>query len=274
MLTVILCLLPSWAMTAQEGREELRLLRENRILRHRLDSLQRLVDRYGKVDGIWAELTGLEPEEDTWGNGVSSLDQDMPEAERILATRLAEIFPEMGIPYDNRIWERIGVYSRGRNAAILAGAFSRLRKRMPEFERTFRKYGVPVELIPLCVVESAVSRDALSPAGAAGMWQLMPETAQGYGLRVDTETDERYYVDKSTEVAARFLLDLKKTLGSWPLAVMAYNCGAARVRAAIIKAGAADPWAVLEYVPAETRAYLPSLLAVGYLYEKKRKPTI
>ena len=140
---------------------------------------------------------------------------------------------------------------------------------MPEFERAFRKYGVPVELIPLCVVESAVSRDALSPAGAAGMWQLMPETARGYGLRVDNEIDERYNVDRSTEVAARFLLDLKKTLGGWPLAVMAYNCGTGRVRTAIIKAGSVDPWAVLDYVPAETQAYLPSLLAVGYLYEKK-----
>lgn len=261
-----LLLLASIPLSAQGGGEELRLLRENRALKVKLDSLQRIVDKYDKVDQVWAQLSGLETDDATWGAGISSLDRDMPEDERLVASSLSDLFPEMGIRYDRSVYERIGEYSRGKNAGILAGAFSRLKKRMPGFEQVFRKHGVPVELIPLCVVESAVSRDALSPAGAAGMWQLMPETARGYGLRVDSEIDERYYVDRSTEAAARFLLDLKKTLGSWPLAVMAYNCGAARVRKAVIDTGSSDPWRVLSSLPEETQAYLPSLLAVGYLY--------
>ena len=85
-----------------------------------------------------------------------------------------------------------------------------------------------------------------------------------YALR---GSDERFAVDKSTDAAARILRDLKKTLGSWPLAVMAYNCGAGRVRKAVIACGTTDAWTVWKRVPSETRAYLPSLIAVGYLME-------
>lgn len=262
---VIQALLPFGRMMAQNRNEELRLLRENRVLRQQVDSLRRLLDRYEEVDGIWARLDGLESEDSSWGNGVSSLEAVMPEQERLAAARLAEVFPETGVRYDRRVLVRMGEYSRGRNAAILAGALGRMGARMPFFKSVFEKYGVPAELIPLCVVESAASPNAVSPVGAAGMWQLMPATAEAYGLRVDADIDERFSVEKSTDAAARHLRDLKRSLGTWPLAVMAYNCGAPRVRKAVIATGSTDPWTVMERLPAETRAYLPSLLAVGLL---------
>ena len=99
------------------------------------------------------------------------------------------------------------------------------------------------------------------------MWQLMPDTARRYGLRVGGGEDERYSVEKSTEAAARLLRNLKDDLGSWSLAVMAYNCGAARVRKAVMASGTTDAWVVWKRVPKETQAYLPALLAVGYLME-------
>lgn len=255
-------------MCAQGNATEVSLLRENRRLKAKVDSLQKLLDATSAVDELWSSLSGLDESGNDWGSGVSSfMDEALSEQDRVVAERLAALFPEMKIPYNEAVRKRISGYLSGRNPALLSGAFRRLRTRRSEFERVFRQYGVPVELIPLCVVESAVSINAVSPAGAAGMWQLMPSTAEGYGLRVDGSVDERFSVEKSTDAAARVLRDLKKTLGSWPLAVMAYNCGAGRVRRAVVTYETTEPWTVWRGVPSETQAYLPSLLAVGYLLE-------
>jgi len=261
-------MLPCLAFAQTPG-AELRLMRENRRLRAEVDSLRLVVDYLTGMDAIWADLSDLEEDgASSWGIGISSLEElKLPEADRVIALRLRKVFPEMGIAYAPSVRERVAAYCRPRNAAMLSGSFRRLYERLPYFKEVFSRHGVPPELIPLCVVESAVSRRALSPAGAAGMWQLMPDTARGYGLRVGGGEDERYSVEKSTEAAARLLGDLREGLGSWALAVMAYNCGAARVRKAVMASGTTDPWVVWKRVPRETQAYLPSLLAVGYLLE-------
>ena len=267
-----LLILPLVLMTipavCQQGGAELRLMRENARLRKQVDSLTAVVRSLSEVDAIWAPLSGVEEGDSDWGSGVSSLEENsLPKEERLIAGRMAGLFPEMALAYNSTVRERIASYCKPRNAALLAGALKRLRRHLPYFREVFSKYGVPEELIPLCVVESAVSLHAVSPVGAAGLWQLMPTTAEGYGLRVDSKADERFSMEKSTDVAARVLQDMKRQLGSWPLAVMAYNCGTGRVRSAVIAAGTSDPWTVWKKVPKETQAYLPSLLAIGYLAE-------
>lgn len=260
-------MIPGLAL-AQPSNTELQLLRENRKLQAEADSLRLLVEYLTGLDDIWAQLSEIEDDGESWGSGISSLEElSLPEAERLIALRLRRVFPEMGISYAATIRDKVVGYCRPRNAAMLGGSFRRLNERMPYFREVFSRYGVPPELIPLCIVESAVSRRALSPAGAAGMWQLMPDTARRYGLRVGGGEDERYSVEKSTEAAARLLRNLKDDLGSWSLAVMAYNCGAARVRKAVMASGTTDAWVVWKRVPKETQAYLPALLAVGYLME-------
>ena len=252
----------------QQGGAELRLMRENARLRQQVDSLTAVVRSLSEVDAIWAQLSGVEEGDTDWGSGVSSLEENvLPEVERRIAGRVEKLFPEMALAYSPAVRERIVTYCKPRNAALLAGALKRLRRHLPYFREVFSKYGVPEELIPLCVVESAVSVHAVSPVGAAGLWQLMLMTAEGYGLRVDAKADERFSLEKSTDVAARVLRDMKRQLGSWPLAVMAYKCGTGRVRSAVIAAGTSDPWTVWKKVPKETQAYLPSLLAIGYLAE-------
>lgn len=260
---LLMSALPSFS----QGREdmELLLMRENRRLQTQVDSLSRIVAALGAEDELWAQLTGLDEDPFSWGTGISGL-EDLTGLDRVIAERLSSVFPEMQIAYHSSIREKVASYCRGRNAVILSRSFSRLRNKMPYFKEVFEQYGVPVELIPLCVVESAVSREAVSPAGAVGLWQLMPDTARGYSLRVNREVDDRYSIEKSTDAAARLLRDLKQALGSWPLAVMAYNCGSARVRKAMMATGKTDPWVVWKRVPAETKAYLPSLLAIGYLW--------
>ncbi len=123
--------------------------------------------------------------------------------------------------------------------------------------------GVPAELYYLAMIESGFSRRIRSHASAVGVWQFIAPTARRYGLRGDTEVDERMDVIRSTRAAARYLKDLKNEFGSWHLAMAAYNCGENRVRRAIRRSGTRDFWALARQrrLPAETIHYIPKFQA-------------
>jgi membrane-bound lytic murein transglycosylase D len=99
------------------------------------------------------------------------------------------------------------------------------RRYIPEMARIFRRAGLPVELTRLPLIESTFDVTAYSRVGAAGIWQFMPATGRFYGLRVDRLIDERRDPLLATEAAARYLADAHDRLGSWPLAITAYNHG-------------------------------------------------
>lgn len=99
------------------------------------------------------------------------------------------------------------------------------RRYMPEMVRVFRRAGLPVELTCLPLIESTFDVTAYSRVGAAGVWQFMPATGRAYGLRVDGLIDERRDPLLATRAAARYLADAYRKLGSWPLAITAYNHG-------------------------------------------------
>jgi len=129
--------------------------------------------------------------------------------------------------------------------------------------RIFREEGVPVALLWMAQVESNWKPSALSPKGAFGLWQLMPATARRYGLRVDSMRDDREDMDKSTRAAARYLRDLHLQFGDWALALAAYNAGESAVQKAMER-GRSDDFGNLsrrKLLPAETRAYVPAVLA-------------
>ncbi len=90
-------------------------------------------------------------------------------------------------------------------------------------ESYFSESDIPDDFKYLAVAESGLQYDALSSAGARGIWQLMPETARQYGLRVDKYIDERLHFERSTRAAAAYIVALKKKFGSWTLAAAAYN---------------------------------------------------
>jgi hypothetical protein len=129
--------------------------------------------------------------------------------------------------------------------------------------RVFREEGVPVALLRIAQVESNWKPFALSPKGAFGLWQLMPATARRYGLRVDALGDDRADVDKSTRAAARYLRDLHLRFGDWALALAAYNAGEDVVQRAMERGESDDFWNLSRsrLLPAETRAYVPAVLA-------------
>ncbi len=140
-------------------------------------------------------------------------------------------------------------------------AWQRLEQLRPLIEPILRQAGVPIELAATVVIESGGQPMALSPKGARGIWQFMPDTARRYGLAVDGSRDERVDVQKSTWAAARYLRDLYQRFGSWQLALAAYNAGEDAVAAASARARSADFTRIRSWLPAETRDYVPAVLS-------------
>lgn len=127
---------------------------------------------------------------------------------------------------------------------------------------------LPLDLQALVYIESGFSPTATSKAGAVGLWQLMPSTARGLGLRVDTEVDERRNVQKATDAAIEHLSDLYATFGSWDLVFAAYDLGAKRLLRKMQDHHAMDYWSLSSIdgaLPTETVDYVPKLLAFAVL---------
>ena len=136
----------------------------------------------------------------------------------------------------------------------------------PLFESKLAQYGMPLELKYLAVVESALNPRAGSWAGAKGLWQFMPATGAEYGIKQNDYINIFYDPVGNTDSAVRYLKNLYLNLGDWNLAISAYNCGEGNVRKAIKKAGSKNYWKVRPYLPKETQAYVPSFIAVNYLF--------
>ncbi len=152
----------------------------------------------------------------------------------------------------------------------VAAAREKLRALGVDAARVFAEEGVPEQLLVIAEVESAFNPRALSPKGARGLWQFMPETARRYGLRVDRHVDERLHVARSTRAAARYLHDLYLLFGDWQLALAAYNAGESRVAAAIDQSGSRSFAQTSTLLPAETQVYASRVLgsqAAGHSVE-------
>jgi membrane-bound lytic murein transglycosylase D len=117
------------------------------------------------------------------------------------------------------------------------------------------------------VLESGLNPLARSGAGATGLWQFMYGTARHQGLEINGWVDERRDPLASTEAACRFLKRLHQMYdGDWHLALAAYNAGPGNVNKAIRRAGSRDFWRVRRFLPRETAKYVPSLIALVYLF--------
>ncbi len=140
----------------------------------------------------------------------------------------------------------------------------------PYIESYFQDSGLPDDLKYLAVAESGLRTDAESRVGARGMWQLMPETARRYGLRVDDEIDERLHFERSTRAAAAYLLYLKNIFGNWTLAAAAYNRGENGLQ----RDQKAQPGAKNYYdlvLNDETGSYIYRIVAIKYLMQNRWK---
>lgn len=140
----------------------------------------------------------------------------------------------------------------------------------PYIESYFRESSIPDDFKYLAVAESGLENDALSHAGARWIWQLMPDTARQYGLRVDAYIDERLHFERATRVAAAHILHLHEIFDNWTLAAAAYN----RWESWLIRDQRAQPTAKNYYqliLNKETWAYVYRIVAIKYLMQNRWK---
>ena len=134
------------------------------------------------------------------------------------------------------------------------------------YDEVLTANGVPVELKYLSVIESHLSSQVISWAGAAGPWQIMPAEATRLGLKL-LPNDERMDYQKSTQAAATILRELYQQFGDWLLVVAAYNGGAGRLSKAIEKKNTKDFWALQYELPLETRNHVKKFIATHAIFE-------
>jgi membrane-bound lytic murein transglycosylase D len=135
---------------------------------------------------------------------------------------------------------------------------------IPMIEKKLKENNVPDDFKFLCIAESAL-QNAISKAGATGFWQFMKGSAPGYGLEVNSEIDERYNVEKSTDAACRYLKDAYDKFGNWTAAAASYNCGMGGYSNAASTQGTNEYYKLL--LPEETMRYIFRIMALKHILE-------
>jgi len=167
--------------------------------------------------------------------------------------------------YNSEVKKFIELYAN-RKRKLTARLLGLSQIYFPLFEEQLDKYNMPLELKYLAVIESALNPTANSRAGAKGLWQFMYGTGKVYGLKVSSYVDDRFDPYKATQAACEHLSDLYDIYGNWSLALAAYNSGAGNVNKAIRRSGGMKNfWAIQNYLPRETRSYVPAFIAASYV---------
>ena len=189
--------------------------------------------------------------------------------------RLKALPTEIEMPFNQIVKSYIERYVV-RSRTLVAQMLGMCPYYMPIFEEALERHKMPLELKYIPIIESALNPNAVSPAGAGGLWQFMITTAKGVGLTVDTQLDERRDPYKSSEKAAVYFKQLYDTYHDWSLAIAAYNCGPGNVNKAIRRAGTDNPdfWEIYNYLPRETRGYVPAFIAANYVMTYYQKHNI
>ena len=182
-------------------------------------------------------------------------------------SRLQDLVSPVHLPYNYIVRDYINYYLTNRWSP-LSNVLTLAQFYFPIFEEELIAAGMPVELRALAIIESNLSPLATSRVGAVGLWQFMPATGKNLGLEINSLVDERCDIILSTRAACRFLRDLYRMFGDWTIALAAYNCGPGNVSRAIARAGenAKSFWDIYDFLPRETRGYVPKFIAASYVY--------
>ena len=164
-------------------------------------------------------------------------------------------------------WVRYYAYQKREHTKRIFARYGRWEQKIKD---SLHDRGVPQEVAELCMVESGCTYEAISSAGAVGLWQIMPETGRAYQMTINQFLDERKDPNKSTTVACKILQANYKKIGEWTLAIAAYNCGSGRILTQI-KKGHVNWSTMRKSLPKETQQYIPSLLAIHYVWTYREK---
>jgi len=194
---------------------------------------------------------------------ADTLKQTLPDS--VYIRRLQSMQSAVSLSYNNTVKNFITMYTvrKPKQVAIMLGLGNYY---FPMFEEALAKYGLPMELKYLPIIESALNPGANSVASAVGLWQFMYSTGKMYKLEISTFVDERRDPLKASDAAARYLRDLYNIYKDWHLVIAAYNCGPGNVNKAIKRCGdAKDYWKIYYRLPKETRGYVSAFIAANYV---------
>lgn len=275
------------------------LLKENSRLKYMLDSLLQEVDAlkdtasveemetiverksFSLLDGVAPETYSQEVTDsllDIWYlhrqaknafDGSYDMDSvhftsNVPD--KVFLERLDKMNSFITLPYNETVRNYIILYAE-KMPTKMAHMLALASYYFPIFETVLNQYDMPEELKYMAVIESALNPVAVSRAGAKGMWQFMYTTAKNYGLTINSYVDERLDPFKAADAAAKYMYDSYRIFGDWNLAISSYNCGAGNVNKAIRRCGgSSDFWKVYDYLPRETRGYVPAFVGAMYAF--------
>ena len=224
---------------------------------------------------LWREKQALQSY-DTFFNDYIDIDSLASSGDTtpdsVYANRLRALVSPVQLPFNPIVKNYIRRYVDTRYGTINR-VLSLSRYYFPLIEEELIKADLPVELRALPIIESALSTTATSPMGAVGLWQFMPATGKSYGLEINSFVDERRDPVQATRAACRYLKDLYSIYHDWTLAIAAYNCGPGNVNKALARAGEKSRtfWDIYDYLPRETRGYVPAFIGASYAYAYHRQ---
>ncbi|MBI3203550.1 MAG: transglycosylase SLT domain-containing protein [Myxococcales bacterium] len=182
--------------------------------------------------------------------------------------------PDLPVRLESRVIRYLKFYRDNPKGKAIARVWAKKSGRYVAFLKAeLTRAGLPSDLVWLSLIESGHNPTIVSPAGAAGLWQFMPEAGRLYGLNVDRWVDERYDPKRATDAAVLYLSDLYRRFGSWELAMAAYNMGYGGLSKAIRKFNTNDYWELCRYeagIPWETTLYVPKIFAVALVMANKK----
>jgi len=225
------------------------------------------------IDSLWLrELYSTGRFEEMYGTVLNETYEPIEYEElstEVLKKRLAELNARtpFNVEYNPSLESVIKGYLKNRRRTM-AKLMALSDYYFPMFEEQLDRYGLPLEMKYLAIVESALDPRARSRVGATGLWQFMYSTGKIFGLEVNSYVDERSDPILATEAACKYLKSLEKSLGDWDLALAAYNSGPGNVAKALRRSGGyTNYWNIRQHLPRETAGYLPAFLATMYIFE-------
>ncbi|GMR25353.1 MAG: lytic transglycosylase domain-containing protein [Ignavibacteria bacterium] len=200
-------------------------------------------------------------------------DEQFPQGYKIISPKIPDYMEFAGerIPLENfDVYERIDrefiVNTYFHSSTILA--LKRANRWFPVIEPILKKNNIPDDFKFLCVAESNME-NVISPAGATGFWQFLKETGLKYGLEINSQIDERYHVEKSTEAASKYLQEAYDLFGSWMMAAGSYNMGIGGMKKQIERQKSNQYYNMV--LSAETSRYVSRIMAFKEIFKAPEK---
>ncbi len=180
-------------------------------------------------------------------------------------SELIRVHHDLPLTVNASVLQYLSFFTTTRGRAIVEHGLDRAGRYSDMIRRVLAQEGVPQDLIYLAQAESAFQPDAVSRAGARGIWQFMAPRGEEYDLDRSYWVDDRSDPEKATRAAARHFRDLYAMFGDWYLVMAAYNSGPLTVARAVQHTGYADFWELqkLNALPKQTQNYVPIILAMA-----------